>query len=44
MLEGASRAYYYRRVVIPLLMPTTLFVLINATINAFRMRLFVVSR
>ena len=46
MLEGASRAYYYRRVVIPLLMPTTLFVLINATINAFRMvdHLFVLTQ
>ena len=37
ILEGASRFYYYRRVAIPLLMPTTLFVLVNATINAFRM-------
>ncbi len=36
-LEGASRWYYFRRVQIPLLMPTTLFVLINAVINAFRM-------
>lgn len=46
MLEGASRSYYYRRVVIPLLMPTTLFVLINATINAFRMvdHLFVLTQ
>ena len=46
MLEGASRLYYYRRVVIPLLMPTTLFVLVNATINAFRMvdHLFVLTQ
>ena len=36
-LEGASRATYFRRVVWPLLMPTTLFILINAAINAFRM-------
>jgi sn-glycerol 3-phosphate transport system permease protein len=36
-LEGASRAYYLRRVVLPLLMPTTLFVLINAVINSFRL-------
>jgi sn-glycerol 3-phosphate transport system permease protein len=36
-LEGASRAYYFRRVVFPLLMPTTLFVLVNAVINSFRM-------
>jgi sn-glycerol 3-phosphate transport system permease protein len=36
-LEGASRAYYFRRVVFPLLMPTTLFVMVNAVINAFRL-------
>jgi sn-glycerol 3-phosphate transport system permease protein len=36
-LEGASRWTYFRRVQFPLLMPTTLFVLINAMINAFRM-------
>jgi sn-glycerol 3-phosphate transport system permease protein len=36
-LEGASRHYYLRRVVLPLLMPTTMFVLINAVINAFRL-------
>ena len=36
-LEGASRTYYFRRVVFPLLMPTTLFVLVNAVINAFRL-------
>ena len=35
-IEGASRAYYFRRVVFPLLMPTTLFVLVNAVIGAFR--------
>jgi sn-glycerol 3-phosphate transport system permease protein len=35
-LEGASRWTYFRRVTIPLLMPTTLFVLVNAVINAFR--------
>ncbi len=35
-LEGASRFYYFRRIQFPLLMPTTLFVLINAVINAFR--------
>ena len=37
LLEGASRWYYFRRVQWPLLMPTTLFVLINACINAVRM-------
>src|SRR6185295_17296181 len=36
-LEGASRWYFFRRVQFPLLMPTTLFVLVNAVINAFRM-------
>jgi sn-glycerol 3-phosphate transport system permease protein len=36
-LEGASRATFFRRVQFPLLMPTTLFVLVNAVINAFRM-------
>jgi sn-glycerol 3-phosphate transport system permease protein len=35
-LEGSSRWNYFRRVMIPLLMPTTLFVLVNAVINAFR--------
>ncbi len=35
-LEGASELYYVRRVVLPLLMPTTLFVLVNAVIGAFR--------
>jgi len=29
-IEGASRWYYFRRVTFPLLMPTTLFVLVNA--------------
>lgn len=36
-LEGASRSQYFFRVLLPLLMPTTLFVLVNALINAFRM-------
>ena len=36
-LEGASRWTFFRRVQLSLLMPTTLFVLINAVINAFRM-------
>ena len=45
-LEGASRAQYFRRVLFPLLMPTTLFVLINALINSVRMvdHLFVMTR
>jgi sn-glycerol 3-phosphate transport system permease protein len=36
-IEGASRWHFFRRVTFPLLMPTTLFVLVNAVINAFRM-------
>jgi len=36
-LEGASRAYYFRRVAFPLLAPTTLFVTVNAVINSFRL-------
>jgi len=36
-IEGASRWYFFRRVTFPLLMPTTLFVLVNATINALKL-------
>ncbi|MDN4573409.1 ABC transporter permease [Pandoraea cepalis] len=36
-LEGASRWQFFRRVQWPLLMPTTVFVVINAVINAFRL-------
>jgi sn-glycerol 3-phosphate transport system permease protein len=36
-IEGASRWYFFRRVTLPLLMPTSLFVLVNAVINAFRL-------
>ncbi len=45
-IEGASRWYFLRRVQWPLLMPTTLFVLVNAFINAFRNidHLFVMTR
>ena len=45
-LEGASRAQYFRRVLFPLLMPTTLFVLINALINSVRLvdHIFVMTR
>lgn len=35
-LEGSSRWNFFRRVTWPLLMPTTLFVVVNAVINAFR--------
>ena len=45
-IEGTSRTTFFRRVQWPLLMPTTLFVLINAVINAFRMvdHLFILTR
>jgi sn-glycerol 3-phosphate transport system permease protein len=45
-IEGASRWYFFRRVQWPLLMPTTLFVLVNAVINAFRLvdHVFVLTR
>ncbi|MBN9405795.1 MAG: sugar ABC transporter permease [Burkholderiales bacterium] len=45
-IEGASRWQFFRRVQWPLLMPTTLFVLVNAFINAFRMvdHLFILTR
>jgi sn-glycerol 3-phosphate transport system permease protein len=36
-IEGAGRWVFFRRVIFPLLMPTTLFVSINAVINAFRL-------
>ena len=45
-IEGASRGYYFRRVVFPLLMPTTLFVLVNAIVNSVRLvdHIFVMTR
>jgi len=45
-LEGASRWYYFRRILFPLLMPTTLFVLINAVLNSFKLvdHLFVLTK
>ncbi|MBO6835385.1 MAG: sugar ABC transporter permease [Alphaproteobacteria bacterium] len=36
-IEGAGRWTYFRRVTFPLLMPTTLFVSVNAVINSFRL-------
>lgn len=36
-IEGASKWYFFWRIQWPLLMPTTVFVLVNALINAFRM-------
>ena len=45
-LEGAGRWYFFRRVTFPLLMPTTLFVLINAVINSFKLvdHLFILTK
>ena len=45
-IEGAPRSYYLRRIVLPLLMPTTLFVLVNATINSFKLvdHLFILTK
>lgn len=45
-LEGASRWYYFHRVLFPLLMPTTLFVLVNAVLNSFKLvdHLFVLTK
>ncbi|HEX2547881.1 MAG TPA: sugar ABC transporter permease [Ramlibacter sp.] len=45
-IEGASRWTFFRRVQWPLLMPTTLFVLVNAVINGFRMvdHIFILTR
>ncbi|WP_164076758.1 ABC transporter permease subunit, partial [Stenotrophomonas maltophilia] len=45
-LEGASRWTFFRRIQFPLLMPTTLFVLVNAVIGAFRTidHIFVMTR
>jgi len=36
-IEGAGRWYIFRRITFPLLMPTTLFVAINAVINSFKL-------
>ena len=36
-IEGAGKFYYFRRVAFPLLVPTTLFVSVNAVINSFRL-------
>lgn len=46
LLEGASRWYTFRRITFPLLMPTTLFVTINAVINSFKMvdHLFILTK
>jgi sn-glycerol 3-phosphate transport system permease protein len=45
-VEGASRWYFFRRVTFPLLMPTTLFVFVNAAINSFKLvdHLFILTK
>lgn len=45
-IEGAGRWTYMRRVLIPLLMPTTLFVLVNALINSVKLidHLFILTK
>ena len=45
-IEGASRSYFFWRVTFPLLMPATLFVLVNATINSFKLvdHLFILTK
>ncbi len=36
-VEGAGRWYFFRRITLPLLMPVTLFVMINAILNSFKL-------
>ncbi len=45
-IEGAGRWTYTRRILLPLLMPTTLFVLVNALINSVRLidQLFILTK
>ena len=45
-LEGASAWRIFRKITFPLLMPTTLFVLINAILNAFKLvdHLFILTK
>ncbi|MBK1635762.1 carbohydrate ABC transporter permease [Rhodovulum adriaticum] len=45
-IEGASRWAYTRRIVLPLLMPTTLFILVNAMINSVKLidHLFILTK
>ena len=37
LVEGSGGWYYFRRVTFPLLMPTTLFVTVNAVVNSFKL-------
>jgi sn-glycerol 3-phosphate transport system permease protein len=45
-IEGASRWTYTRRIVFPLLMPTTLFIMVNALINSVKLidHLFILTK
>lgn len=45
-IEGASRFTYTRRIVLPLLMPTTLFIMVNALINSVKLidHLFILTK
>lgn len=45
-IEGASRWTYTRRIVLPLLAPTTLFILVNAMINSVKLidHLFILTK
>ncbi|MFG1295573.1 carbohydrate ABC transporter permease [Xanthobacter variabilis] len=46
LVEGASRLTYLRRVLLPLLMPTTAFIFINALINSVKLidHLFILTK
>jgi sn-glycerol 3-phosphate transport system permease protein len=45
-IEGTSRWTYTRRIVLPLLMPTTLFIMVNALINSVKLidHLFILTK
>jgi len=45
-IEGASRWTYLRRILLPLLMPTTLFIMVNAMINSVKLidHLFILTK
>ncbi len=45
-IEGTSRFTYTRRIVLPLLMPTTLFIMVNALINSVKLidHLFILTK
>ncbi len=46
LLEGSNRWYYFCRILFPLLMPTTLFIAINAVVNSFKLvdHLFILTK